>query len=87
MPKAHYTAAELKVDKRGSAYGNGKAELVPVPNVELYGLHKTNLEAKKAIVLIFMPELDGSTDEHIKGVSKEFFTGTHKTFKVVKVTK
>ena len=84
--KTMYTVAEVKTKKRTSCYGSGKPELTLVPNPETFGLHETNIAAKRAAVTFYHPELKGCPDEHIKRVSKEFFAGNGAIHKVVRFT-
>ena len=59
-------------------------ELIAVPYPDEFGYFKTRNDAIRHIVLLFNPELVDSSMEHIKRVSKEYFSGNHKLFKVVK---
>tara|TARA_B100000700_G_scaffold311500_1_gene393527 strand:+ start:128954 stop:129259 length:306 start_codon:yes stop_codon:yes gene_type:complete len=83
--RVKYTVATPKVVKRASAYGSSNGTKIEwIPDPKQYGVHDSNFDAKRAIVLLFHPELKDSGDAHIKRVSKEFFTGSMANYKVVK---
>lgn len=84
--RVKYTVATPKTTKRASAYGSGnqKTEVEWIPDPDQYGIHTSNLEAKRAIVTLFHPDLKDSSDVHIKRVAKEFFSGSMAGYKVVK---
>lgn len=55
------------------------------PQPEEFGVFDRNIDAKRHIVEMFEPDLKGCSDEHVKRVSKEYFSGSSRLFKVVKI--
>ncbi|ELP6118953.1 hypothetical protein QTV43_000066 [Vibrio vulnificus] len=84
--KAMFTVADIKTKIRTSCYESKNPELMLVPNPETFGLHNSNIDAKRAAVTLYHPELKDSSDDHIKRVSKEFFTGKGAIHKIVRFT-
>ncbi len=84
--RVKYTIATPKNLTRASAWGGSdkKTTRAWVPDPKQFGIHDSNIDAKRAVVLIYHPDLKGSSDEHIKRVSKEYFTGSMAHYKVVK---
>lgn len=84
--RVKYTIATPKAKSRAHAAGehDGKTVLDWIPDPETYGIHKSNLDAKRAVVVMYHPDLKDSSDTHIKRVSKEYFSGSMAHYKVVK---
>ena len=92
-----WTVAEIKTDhSKVGTLVNNLAFAAPaisntcfgvklVPKPEVYGTHARNLDAKQSIVEIFHPELCACSDEHVRRVSKEYFSGSHALYKIVKI--
>lgn len=86
IDEAKYTVAKMKTVKRASLEaGYGAAETIFVPDPETFGIHKSNIDAKRAMVIMDEPSLADSSDEHIKRVAKSYITGSMAHFKIVRV--
>ncbi len=81
----YFTPAAIRCVKRVSVHSNDKPVMEPFVDIEQYGKYESNYLAKKAVVLLYHPELKDSSEEHIKRISKQYFVGKDKWFKVVKV--
>lgn len=51
---------------------------------EQFGLHQSNIEAKRALLEVVEPDVNGCSDEHIKRCAKEYITGKGAHFKIIK---
>jgi hypothetical protein len=81
-----YTDARLTPIKRGHAYDSSKKiEFKPVSLSHEFGIHNDRLSVKRAVVELYMPELKGCSDEHIKRCAKEFFGGSSRMYTVIKL--
>jgi hypothetical protein len=51
---------------------------------EIFGVHVRNVDAKRALLAVMEPDVNGCTDEHIKRCAKEHITGKGAHFKIIK---
>lgn len=51
---------------------------------EEFGLHNSNIDAKRALLEVINPDVNGCSDEHIKRCAKEHITGKGAHFKIIK---
>jgi hypothetical protein len=51
---------------------------------EQFGLHDLNIDAKRALLQVIEPDVNGCVDEHIKRCAKEHITGKNAHFKIIK---
>jgi hypothetical protein len=51
---------------------------------EQFGLHNRNIDAKRALLEVIEPDVNGCEDEHIKRCAKEHITGKSAHFKIIK---
>jgi len=51
---------------------------------EQFGLHNSNVDAKRALLKVIEPDVTGCADEHIRRCAKEHITGKNSHFKIIK---
>jgi hypothetical protein len=51
---------------------------------DTFGVHTRNVDAKRALLAVIEPDVNGCTDEHIKRCAKEHITGKRAHFKIIK---
>jgi hypothetical protein len=84
-----FTVAKIKTviretihkDKENSTH---QSRYIYVDARKQFGLHKRNVDAKRALLTVIEPDVDGCADEHIKRCAKEHITGVGAHFKIIK---
>jgi hypothetical protein len=70
--------------RNGATSENACYHRKPVRNVLEFSAYNSRDEAVRALVLLFHPELNESSIQHLKRVSKNFLNGSMKMFKIMK---
>jgi len=87
--KKMFTVAKIKTVVReiihkdeGNAYHGSIHEYADARKE--FGLHHRNIDAKRALLEMIEPDVNGCSDEHIKRCAKEHITGKNAHFKIIK---
>jgi len=51
---------------------------------EEFGVHNRNIDAKRALLEVLEPDVNGCSDEHIKRCAKEHIAGKGAHYKIIK---